>query len=421
MGLRVTLVGVRRGARGTRFSLGIAIAIALVTLAACPLTASSKPGTAAKRHAASRAIFGTQPLELPTVDEYQRMAAGGLGHVRIVFDSGAVGPAGKRVWTYFDKLVGDAARGGMSVDPVLFGVPRWINQDPATVPLQSSGQESFWSDFVRDTARRYGPGGQFWAQHPELTARPITWWEVWNEPNINEFTGRRSPLQPRAYARLLSITRAALKHASPQNRIVLGGLYRRPKPGHGIRMTRFLQRLYKVRGGRRLFDAVAIHPYASLPKQILHVTQSARRVMNANRDRRKPIWITEVGWTTGGNYWSQSLYHATPDQQATRLQRTALVLLAHRRRLRLQRVDWFSWRDYAGSDNFWDKFMGLFTADGHPKPAWGALTQVTGGFAGGQIANVGHNGPISPGPGPPPGGGGKPPPRPPCLLPGLLC
>jgi polysaccharide biosynthesis protein PslG len=386
--------------------------------AASPLAAAPKPDRA-KTERLSAGLFGTQPLERPSRDEDQRMAAGGLQHVRMVFSADA--PAGRGDWTELDTLVGDAASAGLTVDPVLFGVPRWINADPASVPLQSEGQESYWGRFVRNTARRYGPGGQFWALHPELPARPITWWEVWNEPNINEFTGRRTPLKARDYARLLRITRAALKEASPANRIVVGGLYRRPKRGHGIRMTRYLQQLYRVRGGRRLFDAVAIHPYSALPKQILRVTQSARRVMNANGDRRKPLWITEVGWSTGGNFWAQSLYHATPEQQATRLQRTALLLLAHRRRLRLQRVDWFSWRDYAGSDNFWDKYMGLFTADGHPKPAWGALTQVTGGFAGGQIANVGHNGPISPGPGPPPGGGGgKPPPRQ-CLLPGILC
>jgi hypothetical protein len=392
--------------------------------AASPLIAASKPRHPGTKHRPSAAgLFGTQPLELPSAEEWQRMGMGGLSHVRVVFDSGSVGPDGHRVWTYFDKLVGDAARAGLTVDPVLFGVPRWMNRDPATLPLQSAGQEAFWSDYVADTARRYGPGGQFWAQHPELSAHPITYWEVWNEPNINEYTGRHTPLKPRTYAHFLQITRAALKQASPQNQVVLGGLYRRPKPGHGIRMTRFLQRLYKVRGGRRLFDVVAIHPYASLPKQILAVTQGARRVMNANRDRRKPLWITEVGWTTGGNYWAQSLYRATPAEQATRLQRTALLLLAHRRRLRLGRVDWFSWRDFAGSDDFWDKYMGLFAADGQPKAAWAALTQVTGGITGGKIADVGHNGPIPPGPPPPPGGGPKPPPPPPgqgCLL-ILLC
>ena len=105
--------------------------------------------------------------------------------------------------------------------------------------------------------------------------------------------------------------------------------------------------------------------------------------------------------------------------------RTARLLIAHRGQLHLQRVDWQSWRDLAGtSGDFWDKHMGFFTWDGNPKPAWPAFTRITGGFAGGQIKTVGHEMPFAPSP--PPGGGSstKPPPQPPpnnCLLPGILC
>jgi hypothetical protein len=377
-----------------------------------------------RRAPSTAGLFGTTVWEPPTVEEFQRMSMGGLSTLRLIFFPGAVEQQpGQRDWRLYDKLVGDAARGGMAVDPMLFGVPGWMNADPTTLPVHSQAQEAFWFAFVRDAARRYGPGGQFWAQNPGLTPHPMRSWEVWNEPNINEFTGERTQVKIREFARLLRVTRAALNAANPANRIVLGGLYRRPQPGHGIRMTRFLNRLYKLRRGRSLFDAVAIHPYAARPRQILRVTQSARRVMNAHGDGRKPIWITELGWTTGGNYWSQSLYHATPEQQAIRLRGTARLLLAHRRGLRLRRVDWHTWRDFTGGDNFWDKYMGLFTADGHPKPAWIALTQITGGTAGGPIGNVGHK-PLPPGPGPAPGGGGgsQPPPKPPaCLLPGILC
>ncbi|MDX6606344.1 MAG: polysaccharide biosynthesis protein PslG [Solirubrobacterales bacterium] len=394
------------------------IAVAALTLAGSPPGAGAKPS----HRGATAGLFGTTVWEPPTIEEFQRMAAGGLSDVRLIFFPGAVEQQpGWRDWRLYDKLVGDAARGGMAIDPMLFGVPGWMDPDPSTLPVQSQAQENFWFAFVRDAARRYGPGGQFWAQNPGLTPHPMRNWEVWNEPNINEFTGEHAQVKAREFARLLRITRAALNAASPANRIVLGGLYRRPRPGHGIRMTRFLERLYKLRHGRSLFDAVAIHPYAARPRQILRVTESARRVMNANGDTRKPIWITEVGWTTGGNYWSQSLYRATPQQQATRVRGTARILLAHRRQLRLRRVDWYTWRDFSGGDNFWDKYMGLFTADGHPKPAWTALTQITGGTVGGVIKNLGHK-PLPPGPGPAPGGGGSQPPSPPpCLLPGILC
>jgi hypothetical protein len=394
----------------------------VVMLAACP------PGAAAKRKSAPRPVssaglFGTTIWEPPTSEEYGRMRAGGISHVKLLISPNVIAPqAGGRDWALYDQIVGDASRAGISLDPWFFQVPSWMSADPATLPIQTQAERLWWFGFVRDVARRYGPGGSFWAQNPSIPAHPMSYWEVWNEPNIAGMTGPGG-VSVRGYAQLLRLTGEALRQASVQNRVVLGGLYRRPRRGFGIRMTRYLQALYKLKGGRSLFDAVAIHPYASLPRQVLAVTRSVRRVMNANRDARKPLWITELGWTTGGQYWSQSLYRATPAQQATRLGATARLLIANRRRLRLQRVDWHTWRDREGTNNFWDGYMGLFTADGHPKPAWAAFTQVTGGFAGGQIINVGHFAPF--GPVLPPGGGSKPPQQPPpqpaCLLPGILC
>jgi polysaccharide biosynthesis protein PslG len=416
---------VTRGSRESRAILAAALVV-VVTLAAFPAigAAKQKPGG---RPASTAGLFGTTIWEPPTGEEYQRMVAGGISHMKLLFSASLIAPQpSTRDWRLYDQIVGDAARSGVTMDPWLFGSPSWMSANPVTLPVGNPAQVQFWSSLVHDAAQRYGPGGQFWAENPMIPARPMRDWEVWNEPNINEMTGVNHQAKVSEYARLLVVTRAALKQANPENRVVLGGLYRRPRPGHGIRMTRFLERLYKLKKGRSLFDVVAIHPYAARPRQVLSVSRSVRRVMNAHRDARKALWITELGWTTGGSYWSQSLYRATLAQQAARVAGSARLLLANRRRLRLRRVDWHTWRDMGGgAGSFWDRFMGLFSADGQPKPAWAAFTSVTGGFAGGQIRNVGHFAPW--GTPPPPGGSGsgsKPTPapsNPPCLLPGILC
>ena len=415
------------GRRAPGAILAILWMAVMIMLAACPRVAGAKQGPA--RHgvgvASARGFFGTNGFETPTEDEYRRMAAGGIGSVRMVFFPGWVSPQpGTSNWSSYDQVVGDAARGGISIDPILFGLPSWMTPYPAMLPVHNTAQARFWFSFVRAAASRYGPGGSFWKAHPDLPARPMRSWEVWNEPNINEYAAQRRPVTAREYARLLRITRAGLDAASPANRVVVGGLYRRPRPGHGTSMSRFLQGLYTLKGGRSLFDAVAIHPYAARPAQILDVTRSIRRVMDANGDPRTPIWITEVGWTTGGNYWAQSLYRATLAEQAARIAGTARLLLANRRALRLRRVDWMTWRDFSGGDHFWSDYMGLFTADGRPKPAWAAFTRVTGGYAGGQITDLGNKPvPTLPPPAHPPttgGGGSQPPPPHGCLL-ILLC
>ena len=401
-----------RGKRESRKLAALATVIGSLTLLACPGQVGAKPAKGAGQAAARAGFFGTTVVEVPTSEEYQRMAAGGLRHLRVTFFHEMVEPKpGQRDWRLYDKLVGDAAHGGVTLDPVLFGSPSWMNPAPSILPIQNRTQASYWYGFVRDAALRYGPHGQFWAQHRDIAAHPIRDWEVWNEPNINEFAGGRA-VKARDYGKLLRVTGRALHGANRGNRVLLGGLYRRPQPGHGARMTRFLERLYKLRRGRSLFDAVAIHPYAARPLQVLRVTNRARKVMDANGDAGKSIYITELGWTTGGDHWAQSLYRTTQAGQATRLRRTARLLLAHRRRLRLRRVIWHTWRDYAGGTNFWDHYMGLFTVDGFPKPAWLAFTRLTGGVTGGQLRDFGQQ-ELPPGPPPAPGGTGPAPPPPP--------
>jgi hypothetical protein len=375
----------------------------------------TKGGKRATRGGSAAGLFGTADWEPASAEEFHRMAIGGLSSLRVQFYPRVVEPTpGVRDWRLYDQLIGDGARSGITIEPLLFGVPAWVSDNAAMLPTRTQAGTNEWFDFVRDAASRYGPGGSFWRQNPSIPAHPITGWEVWNEPNINLFTGSPSGATPAEYAGLLRLTRAALNAAGPGNRVFVGGLYRRPKPGDGIRMTRYLQRLYKLRHGKSLFDGVAIHPYATRPLQVLQVTQSIRRLMNRNGDRRKPIWITELGWTTGGQYWGQSLYRTTLTQQANRVGRTAALLVAHRKQLGLQKVIWHTWRDRALPDDFWDGYMGLFTVDGVPKPAWNALTRVTGGVAGGQITNIGHFQPPFTGPLAPPvtGGAPEPPPEP---------
>jgi polysaccharide biosynthesis protein PslG len=323
-------------------------------------------------------------MQPPSAEEFARMAAGGIGVVRLDFYQGRIEPQpGVRDWTTYDRIVRDAALNGVRIAPLFFGTPQWMNEKPATMPIQSGAQEASWSSFVLDTARRYGPGGSFWNEHPEVRYLPATQWEVWNEPNITGFTGGQ-PASPWRYARLLALTDQALAAASPENRVILAGLYRQPRLG--IPMTRFLENLYRVKGARRHFDAVAIHPYATLPREVMKVLDRARQIMTAHKDARKPMMITELGWTTGGQGWAKSDFRTTPAAQAARLRSTFQLLIKNRRALHLRQVIWHTWRDYSHPSDFWAYHMGLFTVDGQPKPAWGALLRFTGGSGFGPIS-----------------------------------
>jgi polysaccharide biosynthesis protein PslG len=405
--------------RGKSRLVIVAVAIAGLMLAACPPGGSAKPAKSTKHVHVPRSVtvpqgfLGTMPPEFPSDEELTRMHEGGIDTYRIVWDMGNMErQQGVFNWTAYDGLVADAARHGITVFPLLFGVPKWISPNPARLPLDAPAHQAAWQDFVTAAAQRYGPGGTFWSAHPELPSRPLVDWEVWNEPNINAFVAGVANA-PR-YAYFLSLTSAALHRGNPRVHALVAGLYRRPKKRQGQRMVPFLQRLYRVPGFRRSFDGMAIHPYATKPIQALRVTQTVRRIMNRHGNAKKPLYITELGWTTGGSDWATSLYRATPTSQAERLSRSIALLTSHRRALRLRRIFLFSWRDYV-TDGLWPNFMGLFTTNGQPKPAWAAVLRLTHGQGDGPIRNLGKK----PAPQPPPRPPGSPPPPRPCFL--ILC
>ena len=85
---------------------------------------------------------------------------------------------------------------------------------------------------------------------------PIQSWQIWNEPNLHKYFAPHPSAT--TYARLLAISRNAIKSRDPQARIVLAGM-----PGHGdVKAWDFLNRLYTVPGIKNSFDAAALHPYA---------------------------------------------------------------------------------------------------------------------------------------------------------------
>jgi len=223
---------------------------------------------------------------------------------------------------------------------------------------------------------RYGRGGSFWRAHPELPARPIKDWQVWNEPNLKSYWGNPNAAE---YVGLLKLAHGAIKARDPNARIVLAGL---PESRFGIPMARFLRDVYRVRNARAYFDVVALHPYARDEYGVEGALVRARKVMREGRDDATPVWVTEIGWATGG---PSHFTRTTSAGQAAVLKRTYALLYSRRLRYRLGSVIWHGMRDVArptGRSDGWGYHTGLFRVTGCPKPSWNALVSFTRGRAG---------------------------------------
>ena len=167
----------------------------------------------------------------------------------------------------------------------------------------------------------------------------------------------------------------------PDARIVLGGLYGRPRerPPTAMRAAPFLRRLYAISGTRQSFDQVAVHPYAPRAPGMERLVEGVRRVIADNHDDAGML-ITEFGW--GSQAGPRAVrFERGLRGQARQLRHAYRRLLAARQRLRLRQVYWFSWKDAGPPGCRICDSSGLFRrGDGFdPKPAWGALLRFTGG------------------------------------------
>jgi hypothetical protein len=342
-----------------------------------------------------RTFWGVVPQATPNFEQLQRLGRGGVGTVRIPVVWPAVQPVRNGIlnWSGVDAQVENASRAGIAVMPFLVGAPSWAvplipvpgsgNSVKASRNLPASGAAARgWSNFVSAAVARYGPGGSFWVEHPTVPPHPIAAWQIWNEENFEYFVARPNPAE---YGKLVKLSSSAIKAVDPAARVVLGGLFARPreaefkrKPPLAYFATDFIDQMYeRTPGIKSSFQGVALHPYTSTYKRLTPYIEELRTVMKANHDAGKGLWITELGWSSQrpsvGNSFAKGR-----QGQATQLKGAFNLLRSKQAKWHLQQVDWFSVDDQVGACNFCDG-SGLFGKGFVPKPAWFAFTHFTGG------------------------------------------
>jgi hypothetical protein len=133
---------------------------------------------------------------------------------------------------------------------------------------------------------------------------------------------------------------------------------------------------------RRWFDVAAVHPFSGRPSNSVKIVRLNRRAMDRAGDRRKPIWLTELTWSSakGKKTPLTQGWETTEAGQAQRLKEVYTLYLRARASLRLQRIYWYTWVTVdRNSRNSFD-YSGLRTLrpDGTlaDKPALGAFRAV---------------------------------------------
>jgi hypothetical protein len=372
-----------------RGALCAAVATTLLGLAAAP-PAGAVPAK----------FWGVVPQNVPTFEQLSRAGRGGVDSVRIPILWNVVQPSqsGPLEWSGVDTVVESAAAAGVEVLPFLTGAPEWavpsaavpgthggIAAAPVRLPVSGLAGEA-WSTFLRSAVERYGPNGTFWASNPQVPKRPIRTWQVWNEPNFKYFVIRPNPAQ---YGKLVKISSAAIKGADSGAKVVLAGLFSRPreaawkvKPPQAFFAADFLAKMYRRTPGiKSKFDGVAIHPYSTKYTLLEPDVEEVRAVLKANHDLRKGIWVTELGWSSEKPDPVHDAFAKGVSGQARELKKSFALLSSHQAKWRLRGVYWFSLEDGSRAACNFCGGAGLFGPGFVAKRSWYAYVRFAGGSA----------------------------------------
>ncbi len=215
----------------------------------------------------------------------------------------------RSAWEKYDQIVDLAEQYGMGLIVRVSTPPAWSRAkgDEVGTFAPPDNYDDF-GDFVYALVSRY--------------RGRITYYQLWNEPNIYPEWGSYA-ISPEDYTRLLKIGATRAREADPNVAIIAGALASTialqpaaDPPNNALNDLIFLQRMYDA-GAAPYFDIMAMQAYGlwsgptdrRMHPRVMNFgrPQFVRDLMVANGDAHKSIWISEMGWNAGRMTCRQTL------------------------------------------------------------------------------------------------------------------
>jgi hypothetical protein len=188
-----------------------------------------------------------------------------------------------------DPVVELAAAAHLRLYPMM-GLPR---------SQGAAADASAMAAFVTSFAQRYGPGGTFWAENPQLPYLPVASYEIGNEPDITPTAPADETslhyANPADYAQVYEAARAALHQVDPSGQAVIGGMLDSGAIGLNL-AEQYLAAIGPM-------DAVGYHPYLYNLTTMEQDTLALRAWLEANGHAGVPIDINEFDAPVGVSDW----------------------------------------------------------------------------------------------------------------------
>jgi hypothetical protein len=172
----------------------------------------------------------------------------------------------------YDLFVNDAKKQGLKIVAVL-GYSNRSYSKGKSIYYISPENIPFFLRYVEEIVTRY--------------KGKVDVWNVWNEPNIKFWQGSR-----KEYFELTKLVTKKIRETDP-NAYIIGGAFCRSPTG-------FIKSMHKA-GAMEGLDALAFHPYDLNPSGSMRIYDSFAKTLS-EINYTGPIWVTEVGFPTGGWY-----------------------------------------------------------------------------------------------------------------------
>jgi hypothetical protein len=339
---------------------------------AVSLTSPSK-AAAAEPGVATDLTWGISPTE------QQRTVAAmtdvGAGWARVTIGWHDIEPSKGSYSSYWladlDRAVQLSNDAGIKLVLNVIEAPQWASGSTDKQAPPRNPQDL--AEFMRFIANRY--------------SGTVEAYEIWNEENGSRFWPAGP--SPVAYTEMLKAAYVAIKATDPSATVVFGGMAQAD--------YRFVEAAYAA-GAKGYFDVMAVHPYTCwepefyywvdaneqwkgwasytpragerMTKWAFLAYREVRKSMLAAGDD-KPIWFTELGWSTA---------NGDPETECVVSEATQAAYLTRAFEMvesdpYVQVVLWYNFRqDYWNtSPTYFDGGFGLMRADFTPKPAYAAF------------------------------------------------
>lgn len=249
------------------------------------------------------AMNGFAAEQLPPSELDQQLAAMQANGVQLVradapwawIEPLPPGPAGP-AWQFSqtDAWVSALARHHLTWEPLIDFSVWWAKTCSGFCAPTSNDT---YATFAQAVAARYGAGGSFWAQNPQLPYYPAQIFEIWNEENVSTYY-----VDPGRFAGLYTAARSAIHAVDPQASVIVGGLADDSGTFNASQdyPAQYVQRMFAADPGLKgNVDGFGLHPYGTTAADVEQWVADFRKELDTLGEGSIPIDITEIGWTTG--------------------------------------------------------------------------------------------------------------------------